>query len=65
MKYIFTKQFFRLSAIDQSGIVDAAMRDLDQCWLSQEDEDRAKRKRQQIEKKAIKYGILADCRGEV
>lgn len=64
MKYIFTKRFFELSAIDQSGIVDAVLRDLDQCWLSQEDEDRAKRQRQRIERKAIEYGIFADCRGE-
>jgi len=62
MKYIFTKRFFDLSAIDQSGIVDAALRDLDQCWLSQADENRAKRKRRRIERKAIKYGVWEEVK---
>ena len=38
VKYIFTKKFFDSSAIDQSGIVDAAVRELDQCWTNQADE---------------------------
>ena len=62
MKYIFTKRFFDLSAIDQSGIVDAALRDLDQCWTSEEGELRAKRQRQRIEKKAVKYGVWEEVK---
>jgi hypothetical protein len=62
MKKLFSKTFFGLSAIDQALVVDAAVQELDQCWLSQEDEDRAKRKRQQIEKKAIEYGVWEEVR---
>jgi hypothetical protein len=36
---------------------DAALRDLNQCWVSDEDRKRAERMRKRIEKKAIEYGV--------
>ena len=62
MKYIFTKKLFDLSEIDQAAVVDAAVRELDQCWASKEDEGRATRARQRIERKAIKYGVLEEVK---
>lgn len=62
MTKIFTKRFFNLSAHDQAGIVDAALRDLadGRCWGSEEDRKRAKRCRERIINKAVKYGIIAE-----
>jgi hypothetical protein len=60
MKKIFAKRFFELSAGDQAGIVDAALRDLNQCWASEEDRKRAERMQKRIEKKAVEYGIFAE-----
>ena len=62
MQRIFTKRFFDLSAIDQAAVVDAAVRDLHGCWASEEDEKRAKRERQRIEKKAIQYGVWQEVK---
>ncbi len=61
MRRLFTKRFFSLSANDQAAVVDAALRDLDdsQCWASEKDRKRAKRIRQGIIGKAVKYGIFA------
>jgi hypothetical protein len=59
---IFTKKVFDLSAHDQIAVVDAALRELDGCWLNQEDEDRAKRKRQRIERKAVLYGVWQEVK---
>jgi hypothetical protein len=62
MKKIFTKRFFDLSALDKAKIVDAALQDLDQNWVSEEDRKRAERRRQRIEKKAIEYGVWEEVK---
>jgi hypothetical protein len=59
MKYIFTKRFFDLSVIDQSRSVDAVLREVDQCWLSEQDQKRAERMQKRIIAKAVKYGVFA------
>jgi hypothetical protein len=62
MKRILTEKFFNLPPVDQAAVVDASLRELDQPWLSQEDEDRAKRRRQRIESKAIRYGVWEEVK---
>ncbi len=59
---IFTKQFFNLSNYDQAAIVGEALYDLrdDKFWLRDDDQQRAKRSRQRIIKKAMQLGILSE-----
>ena len=62
MKKIFTKRFLELSAGDQAGIVDAALQDLNQCWVSEEDRKRAERMRKRIAKKAVECGVWEEVK---
>ena len=59
---IFTKKFFRLSRLDQTAVVNAAIRDLtDQHYVNAEDERKAREEVQRIAKKAHHLGIPVQC----
>jgi hypothetical protein len=64
MKKLFTKNFFRLSESDQAAVVDAVLRDLNQCWANEQDYKKAERRRKAIIKKAVEYGIYAEKQNE-
>ena len=59
-KKIFTKGFFELNNSDQGAVVNALLAEIrNQCYVNHEDEAKARRQANRIEKKAVEYGVLA------
>ena len=60
MKYIFTKRFFELPPIDQSAVVDSAIREIENNigrHLNPDDDRKAEEQIERIRRKAVEYGI--------
>ncbi len=60
---VFTKRFFGLSPLDQVQVVNAALRDLEECAgrsIDKAGRERAKRTIRRIRRKAVDFGVFSE-----